>query len=72
LEEASKGHAMAIDSSIDVSGLFVGATKSSLLRYMKKGEGKRKIDKILEKKEKEWHWLRILEVDEVIERMIEE
>ena len=72
MKETSKGDAKVVDSSADVSSSFVGATKSSLLRYMKKGEGKKKIDRILEKKEKEWHLLETLEADEVIEGMMQE
>jgi predicted transcriptional regulator len=68
----SKGDAKAVDSSINVSGSFVGATRSSSLQYIKKGEGKKKMDRIIEKKEKEWHLLETLEVDEVVEGMMEE
>jgi hypothetical protein len=70
LKETSNGDVKAVDLSVDVSGSFVGASKSSLLRYMKKGEGKKKIDRILEN-EKKWHLLKTFKVDEIIERMME-
>jgi hypothetical protein len=70
LKETSRGDAKAFDLFIDVSGCFIRATRSSLLQYIKKGEGKKKIDRILEKKKK-WHSLKILVVDEVIEGIME-